>query len=270
MAAEHKYYHEPPEKGEKKWKHYLIEFFMLFLAVSLGFLTENLREHLVENQRAREMAIGLFDDLEKDSIHIHNAIKRNDLFVSEMNSLIITLSEKDLKNKITMLTYYQASYLMEIDMPVPSKANLDQLKNSGSLRYFKDKKLVTNISQWENIIAVQFEQRHQTDQLRLIEEIKAVSRVFYPVIIDSMRTISYVNFYDNRILSDSVSKSFEKTKASLLTYSQADINEVIGWASERKKNAMVRSAYFLPKQLEHIRNLMHDLDKEFDIKKKGH
>ncbi|HEX4850899.1 MAG TPA: hypothetical protein VFV08_08845, partial [Puia sp.] len=40
-------HHQP-----KKWKEYLLEFVMIFLAVTLGFLAENLREHITE--RAKE------------------------------------------------------------------------------------------------------------------------------------------------------------------------------------------------------------------------
>lgn len=267
MEVAHKHHHDLPP-GEKPWKHYFLEFFMLFLAVSLGFFADNYREHAIEKERAKEMAVGLFNDLEKDSIHLHSIMERKNLFIDEINSMIISLNDKDVKNKITLLTYYQASFLLEIDMPVPSRANLDQLTNSGSLRYFKDKKLVSDISEWDNIITVQFQERFQTDQLRLIEEIKAVSRIFYPVIIDSMRAYSFKRFYENQKVSDEILKSFENTHADLITYNEADLNELIGWASERKRNAIVRATSFFPKQLEHIRNLMNALNKEFHIKDK--
>jgi hypothetical protein len=268
MEVAHKH-HNAPSPDENPWKHYFIEFFMLFLAVSLGFFAENFRDRLVEKERAREMAVGLYNDLKMDSLHLYKVMERKNLFIDEINSLIATLSDKDVKNKITLLTYYQASFLMEIDMPIPSRANLDQLTNSGSLRYFRDKKLVTDISQWDNVITVQFQERFQSDQLRLIEEIKAVSRVFYPVIIDSMRSISFNQFFENENVNSELLESFEKTPAGLITYNEADLNEVIGWASERKRNAIVRSTSFYPKQLEHIRNLMKALNKEFHIDKQN-
>ena len=140
MDVEHQHHFDPPGKKEKAWKHYAIEFFMLFLAVSLGFFAENYRDQYIEKERAEEMAVGLYNDLVNDSIKIQAAIERDNLFINEMNSLITTLSDKDIKNIVTKLTYYQASFLMEIDMPVPSRANLDQLTNSGSLRYFKNRK----------------------------------------------------------------------------------------------------------------------------------
>ncbi len=45
----HKHPHHVTHK--KKWTEYLLEFFMLFLAVFLGFLAENIREDNVERRR---------------------------------------------------------------------------------------------------------------------------------------------------------------------------------------------------------------------------
>jgi hypothetical protein len=43
----HKHPHHVAHK--KKWSEYLLEFFMLFLAVFLGFIAENVREHYTLN-----------------------------------------------------------------------------------------------------------------------------------------------------------------------------------------------------------------------------
>ena len=51
----HKHPHHITHK--KKWGEYLLEFFMLFLAVFLGFVAENFREHQVEHQR--EAGVGV-------------------------------------------------------------------------------------------------------------------------------------------------------------------------------------------------------------------
>ena len=48
MEVHHKH-HVP-----KNWKEYITEFFMLFAAVSIGFLAENIREHQIEQNRASE------------------------------------------------------------------------------------------------------------------------------------------------------------------------------------------------------------------------
>ncbi len=52
---------------DKKWKDYLFEFLMLFLAVTAGFFVENLREHYVEKERALGLVSSLETDLRKDT-----------------------------------------------------------------------------------------------------------------------------------------------------------------------------------------------------------
>ena len=66
--------HKVPGHG---WKHYFFEFFMLFLAVSLGFYMENLREHYVEKQRGVQYIFSFYEDLKKDTIIFSNLIKYN-------------------------------------------------------------------------------------------------------------------------------------------------------------------------------------------------
>ncbi len=48
---------------KKKWKEYVFQFFMLFLAVTLGFFVENQREHYIENQRAKQYAGFMIADI---------------------------------------------------------------------------------------------------------------------------------------------------------------------------------------------------------------
>ena len=45
--------HAHSHTERKKWTHYFWEFFMLFLAVTLGFFVENQREHYIENEKSK-------------------------------------------------------------------------------------------------------------------------------------------------------------------------------------------------------------------------
>src|SRR3954464_12621802 len=60
----HKHPHHVTHK--KKWAEYVLEFFMLFLAVFLGFVAENIREHSAEQRRGKEYINSFVQDLKKD------------------------------------------------------------------------------------------------------------------------------------------------------------------------------------------------------------
>ena len=68
----HKHPHHVTHK--KKWGEYLLEFFMRFLAVFLGFIAENVREHQVEREREKELAVSFYNELKSDSAAFQIAI----------------------------------------------------------------------------------------------------------------------------------------------------------------------------------------------------
>jgi hypothetical protein len=69
-------HHHPDLKHKKKHlKEYLIEFLMLFFAVTLGFLAENLREHISEKDRAGIYAKSLYEDFTTDATELHQLMK---------------------------------------------------------------------------------------------------------------------------------------------------------------------------------------------------
>lgn len=56
--------HHPTHK--KKWSEYVIEFVMLFTAVTMGFFAENVREHMAEKEKKKELMKIVALDLERD------------------------------------------------------------------------------------------------------------------------------------------------------------------------------------------------------------
>src|ERR1051326_1573946 len=59
-------HHHSNTQPKKRFRHYLWEFLMLFLAVFAGFLAENQREHYVEHQREQQYMRSMIKDLEQD------------------------------------------------------------------------------------------------------------------------------------------------------------------------------------------------------------
>src|SRR6188472_4668773 len=80
----HAHTHTP----RKKWTHYLWEFLMLFLAVFCGFLAENQREHMIENQRERKFISSLVKDVELDIVSLRQAEDIRKKYANYYDSLI--------------------------------------------------------------------------------------------------------------------------------------------------------------------------------------
>jgi len=133
----HKHPHHVMHK--KKWGEYFLEFLMIFLAVTLGFVAENIRERITESHREKEFAQQLYSELKEDSMVV--AIKLSERIRKEKTMDYVAAYFKDsaLDNlpdsfypALTMDLYLINRYAFE-----PKDGILSQLRNSGSLRYFK-------------------------------------------------------------------------------------------------------------------------------------
>jgi hypothetical protein len=66
--------HHHTHTERKKWKHYVFEFFMLFLAVFCGFLAEYQLEHKIERDRERQFTASMTEDLKSDKVMLYENI----------------------------------------------------------------------------------------------------------------------------------------------------------------------------------------------------
>jgi hypothetical protein len=132
--------HKAPGHG---WKHYLFEFLMLFLAVFCGFFAENFREHQMEKESAAELAHSFYDELKADSANIEAIQIRRQKRDAALTYLMKYFRDSSVANSSKTFSL-NFSYGFEVFSPYlfePKDAILNQLKSSGSLRYFKSMKL---------------------------------------------------------------------------------------------------------------------------------
>ena len=140
--------HSHTHTERKKWTHYFWEFFMLFLAVSAGFLVENQREHYVEHQRAKIYAANLYDELKKDTIQL-NDLSRNLKLVSHNLDTFCRLIKEDHKQSMTNgMLYYYSSFVTNVEYFSSKNTTIEQLKSSGNLRIMGNK-LAYKISEYD-------------------------------------------------------------------------------------------------------------------------
>ena len=139
--------HAHTHTERKKFTHYLWEFLMLFLAVFCGFMAENIREHRVEHQRAKELAKNLYKEIYADSITVQQKIEIRNLKESECAYFIGYVKDSSLTNlsphfypSFTWAFIQSAQLFFE-----PNDGILNQLRNSGELRYFKNSELQASI-----------------------------------------------------------------------------------------------------------------------------
>ena len=123
--------HKAPGHG---WKHYIFEFFMLFLAVFCGFLAENYREQMVENRQENQYIQSLIADLKSDQEVLSQHMLEVKLGLSMMDSLINILNSPSKIARNTGQLYYLARVAPRLRPLSINNRTFEQLKNSGGFR----------------------------------------------------------------------------------------------------------------------------------------
>lgn len=123
----------------KKIKDYFFDFFMLFFAVTLGFIVENQRESFSDRKKEKDYIRSLVEDMKEDTIKINYEIGRNNTMVNGLDSLInIIYQYKKNDTAIARILYqwyiYHArnTYIVNFN-----ERTVEQLKNSGNLRLLR-------------------------------------------------------------------------------------------------------------------------------------
>jgi hypothetical protein len=137
----HHHSHKP-----KKWKEYLTEFFMLFLAVSMGFIAENLREKHIEDERSEELMHAFVTDVKENQKQLDSLITNNIRLGAYYDSM--TFENGFGKKKIDLITLADQLDLWMYRF-LNKKTIFEQMKSSGALRYIQDKEILKSMLRYE-------------------------------------------------------------------------------------------------------------------------
>jgi hypothetical protein len=133
--------HKAPGHG---WKHYFFEFFMLFLAVSLGFYAENLREEIKNNEEIKTNMHTILADLNSDVTRLDSVFERNEYSCTMADSLIILLHQD--KTNTGEIYYCARAVTTNVGYYYSNSKTFEQMKNSGLLKLIKPRALLDSLA----------------------------------------------------------------------------------------------------------------------------
>src|SRR5258705_3894805 len=98
------HHHPDLHHKPKRWKEYFLEFLMIFLAVTMGFFAESLRENINNKERLHNYIRSLVSDLKSDVAMYDSSIAFNNSLKEMIDSIIVGLNEpkKDLRKVYLM------------------------------------------------------------------------------------------------------------------------------------------------------------------------
>ncbi|HLX90762.1 MAG TPA: hypothetical protein VKR32_03715 [Puia sp.] len=134
----------------KMWKEYLLEGFMIFVAVMLGFLAESLRENISDREKEREYISSFIRNLESDTSVLASVIGENEWKGRGLDSLK-ALAKKNMNDQETRRSFYHlvARYTSYYSAFISYDATMMQLKNSGGLRFIRKQHVADSIATYD-------------------------------------------------------------------------------------------------------------------------
>jgi len=143
-------HHIKTDVKEKHFKHYFFEFFMLFLAISLGFFVENIREHITENRREKEYIATIAEDIKADIHNLDSIIKLRNTRNAMMDSLLDLLNSPN-PNEHGSDVYYYSRWLPRTNVFFTEDRTLLQL-NAGNWRLIRNNNSVDALLRYNRMV----------------------------------------------------------------------------------------------------------------------
>ena len=132
--------------GVHGWKKYALEFLMMFLAVTLGFFAENIRQDFEERAHERQYMRSLCDDLALDEQNLPHLLTWMQTDAREAEFLQENLPKADPTTDATEI-YLDLRYIIR-QLPVHTfvtERTLTQLRNAGGMRLIRNQAVVNAI-----------------------------------------------------------------------------------------------------------------------------
>lgn len=183
----HHHHHESIE--HKKWHHYFWEFFMLFLAVTLGFLVENMREQSIEHKKEMEYIHSYVEDMHSDIYQLDSLINYNRYRNNMMDSLTTILNTPDPDVYGNQIYYY--ARMLTLTFPFFSTdRTIQQLKNGGNLRLIRKQDVSNAMMDYDR-------------EVRFVENIRSREEDYVREYVQWLEEI-----LDGRVFNEMMSKKF--------------------------------------------------------------
>lgn len=231
-------HHHPHIHGKKNWKAYLWEFLMLFLAVTLGFFVENQREHYIEHTRAKAFAASMVSELEADTTELKGYIRYMTFAARYTDTLMELFSASEPRKIPPGKLYWYGLWGGASRSFVSNDATFQQMKSSGSLRYFTNKTINHEVGRYDRLYRkIKTYEAYDMDVYLEVRKLRSlIFDVRYNMAANNIY-LSNTNYPDQQKLD-----SFLQTRPELLTYERSALNQYLELVRSRFFRNKIRDA----------------------------
>jgi hypothetical protein len=258
--------HHHPHVEKKNFKEYLLEGLMIFLAVTLGFIAENIREHLSDRSKEKEYVISIKKDLAEDTVSLNVWVPNLFQKVNDFDSLISLLQAPGNTERGSDM-YYYARLSTRSRVFGANNNTITELKNSGNFRLISNKDVINGLTNFQKIIDTYI-------NLSIIDNKE--SELLYPLLGDLFdasvfNTMVKTNFVISAYSVDSVTANLVMENLlkpagnpQLRNHDKDKINHLIFYLHERK-STFVGEARLLLQQKKYAASLIASINKQYNL-----
>lgn len=145
------HHHPQLDHGPKPIKEYLLEGFMIFIAVMMGFIAENIREGIDNNEQVGQLTAQLVQDMKTDTAKLHGIYSQETLILKS-NDTLFNLLEQPLATVNTREIQRLAIASHSMWPFHPSGGAIGAIKNELHLKQFSNSKIIDLIAKYEEHI----------------------------------------------------------------------------------------------------------------------
>ena len=137
--------HHHPQVEKKNFKEYFLEFLMIFLAVTMGFFAENLREGIGNREVITRNIETIVINLKSDITNLHAIIEFNNARIKALDS-VDRFRYQNLKDTVVLKEFLShLNPALAFDFFRISKVAFEQMKSSDGFRLVKQQNVVDSI-----------------------------------------------------------------------------------------------------------------------------
>jgi hypothetical protein len=153
------HHHPEMHQHKKRFSAYFLEFLMIFLAVTMGFIAENIREHFTERSKEKQYIIGFIRDLRDDTSNLQHVIKFDVKQIKGLDSML-QLAHANISTGSNLKLFYDMAfkYLYSSATFRSNDATLQELKSTGDYRLMEKDHVADSLSKYDAEIRGIYEQ----------------------------------------------------------------------------------------------------------------
>jgi hypothetical protein len=143
--------HHHPSVEKKNFKEYFLEFLMIFLAVSLGFFAESLRENIGNKEHAKLLTEQLVKDMQSDTLRLQKIISAETIQRNKIDTLFSLLRQPIAKSDTRTIQRLLVDS-WSVKLFHPSSGSMLAIEKELSIKQFSHSNMPELIAGYETLV----------------------------------------------------------------------------------------------------------------------